>query len=226
MTLLRKGLPDVPLRMRALPLDKRGYPVPYFVTYINGEPDFRIADQQKLALCVKLRKCWVCGNPLGTWETFVVGPMCSISRTTAEPPTHYECALFSVKACPFLILPKSRRNDANLPDGHVAPPGAFLTHNPGITAILSSTERFKLLQTPAGQRDYLFRMPIPERIEWWCSGRVATPAEITNAMRASLRTLRAISLEHDGPDAQAELEQFIEQAGAVNPYVLVARDSL
>jgi hypothetical protein len=38
---LRPELTELPLRMRGLPLDERGYPVPWFVAWIDGKPEFR-----------------------------------------------------------------------------------------------------------------------------------------------------------------------------------------
>lgn len=61
---LRPELPYLPRTMRELPVDKRGYPVPWFVDWINGEPEFRAMDRRKLFRAVKENLCWVCGKPL------------------------------------------------------------------------------------------------------------------------------------------------------------------
>ena len=87
---------DLPLRLRKLPLDPRGYPVPWFVAWVNGEPEFRAADGRKFAQAVQHKLCWVCGEPLGKWLAFPIGPMCAITRTTAEPPTNVGSMLYTV----------------------------------------------------------------------------------------------------------------------------------
>jgi len=38
MTALRESLPSLPLAMRGLPRDHRGYPVPWFVAWVDGKP--------------------------------------------------------------------------------------------------------------------------------------------------------------------------------------------
>jgi len=99
---IREDLPPLPSRMQTLKLDHRGYPVPWFVAWIDGKPDFRVMDGKKMNQAVRFKKCWVCGSPLGRRFTFCIGPMCAINRTIGEPPSHHECVDFSARACPFL----------------------------------------------------------------------------------------------------------------------------
>ena len=42
MTALCKDLPPLPRRFLGLPIDDRGYPVPWFVHWVDGKPDFRL----------------------------------------------------------------------------------------------------------------------------------------------------------------------------------------
>lgn len=37
MGIMRPELPELPRQMRDLKMDKRGYPVPWFVDWVNGE---------------------------------------------------------------------------------------------------------------------------------------------------------------------------------------------
>jgi len=48
-------------------------------------------------VCVRHKRCWLCGQPLGKFMCFVVGPMCAINKTSAEPPSHRDCALYAVQ---------------------------------------------------------------------------------------------------------------------------------
>jgi len=91
----RKDLPEIPPRMRLLPIESRGYPVPWFVEWVDGKPDFRVMDRRKWGLAVRFGNCWLCGDPVGVRRTFVIGPMCGITRTTSEPANHHECASFA-----------------------------------------------------------------------------------------------------------------------------------
>jgi hypothetical protein len=115
MTELRKGLPPLPPRMRALPISDKGYPVPAFVEWIDGKPDFRVMRADFRLKCVRNNLCWQCGERLSNRLAFVIGPMCAVNRVSSEPPSHRDCALFAASACPFLTLPHAQRREANLP---------------------------------------------------------------------------------------------------------------
>ena len=110
MTPVDPGI-EMPSRIARLPTD-RGFPVPWFVAWIDGKPDFRVIAPGRVAEAVNKGKCWVCGGTLFGTRAYVVGPMCAVNRTSAEPPSHRDCARYSAKACPFLSRPTMRRRDA------------------------------------------------------------------------------------------------------------------
>lgn len=206
-TELRRGLPPVPKRMRGRPLDHRGYPVPWFVAFINGAWDFRVVDTPKLNIAVEQRLCWLCGSRLGRWQTFVTGVMCAINRNTAEPPCHYDCAQFAAMACPFLVLPKSQRNEADLPAGVTEPPGVFITGNPGACCLYSSQFPYRIYY-PDDTARFLITMPVAERLEFYCHGRPATHDERADAVAIALARLRATAMA-EGPRATAMLDDYV-----------------
>src|ERR1041385_2432550 len=98
----RTDLPELPARLRKLPVE-RGYPVPWFVAFVDGHYDFRVIGPGKIARAVQENRCWICGDTLGSYLCFPIGPMCAINRVTSEPPSHRECAEWSARACPFLL---------------------------------------------------------------------------------------------------------------------------
>lgn len=160
VTGLRPGLPILPQRMANLPIDSRGFPVPWFVEWIDGKPDFRVMSGEKFIRAIKFNLCWCCGQPMGAYKVFVAGPMCGINRTSAEPPSHRECAEFAAKACPFLTIPKMTRNDRNLP-AHEKPAGEMIARNPGVT-MLWTTKAYKPFEADGG---ILIEMGLPESVE-------------------------------------------------------------
>src|SRR4051794_7295681 len=110
-------------------------------------------DAEKLALAHNQKRCWVCGEPLGAFKTFVIGPMCAINRTSAEPPSHRECAEFSARTCPFLTKPRMRRNEKALPEERTCL-GFMIERNPGVT-LLWITKKYTPFKAPG---DVLFEI--------------------------------------------------------------------
>lgn len=188
---LRAGLPPLPERMAQLPLDARGYPIPWFVANVDGKRDFRVADGDKLRRAVRFRLCFQCGEKLGRLMTFVIGPMCAINRVIAEPPNHKECATFAATACPFLSLPKAQRREANLPTENISEPGGvMLKRNPGAVC-LWTTLRFTIF-FDAGDK-ILFKLGDPEEVLWYAEGRSATRAEVMESIDSGLPLLENVA---------------------------------
>lgn len=212
MTRYRQGLPPVPERMRHLRVDSRGYPIPWFVAWVNGEPEFRAASTQKFERSVRFGNCWVCGEPTGKARTFVIGPMCAVNCVTSEPPCHIECARFSATACPFLTLPKAKRNEANLPAEKIAPAGEMIPRNPGV-ACLWTTGRWKLVRVHNGM---LYNLGEPSRVEWFAHARPATRDEVWESISSGLPLLQEAAVRQ-GPSACTVLERQIESVMPLLP---------
>lgn len=220
---------DVPLppRMRKLRRDHRGFVIPHFVAWLkdgieveppDGKPDFRVLSPVRMARCVKQRRCWCCGEPMGRWLVFAIGPMCAVSRTTMEPAAHYECALYSVKVCPFLSRPNMVRNEKDMPEGHWAP-GMTIARNPGVTAlwVTRSFNRFRVDGEGGGHAGVLIRVGEPERVEWWTRGRLATRAEVMASIESGLPQLRDVA-DKQGPASRRELEDvYMPRLSALLP---------
>jgi hypothetical protein len=200
MTALRKELPRLPERMRGRPVDARGFPVPWFVATIDGEPDFRVIRPNGLVIAVKQNRCWICGVALGQHKAFCIGPMCAINRITSEPPSHRECAEFAVRACPFMLRPRMKRNTVDLPENYREPAGIHVSRNPGVMCMWI-TKSFKPFRVDNG---YLLEIGEPESVTWWTEGRYAKRAEVQASIDSGFPQLFELA-EKDGPGAMAEL---------------------
>lgn len=211
----RSDLPPRPPRIAALPLDYRGYPIPWFVAWFrkgertpckkgDGAPDFRVAEGLELAVTCKL--CWVCGGELGSFKTFVIGPMCAINRTNAEPPSHHECATYTAMACPFLTQPARPRREKANPLDNPGAPGVMILRNPGVVA-LWTVKKYQLhsVRGVTGARDgILFHFDDPVRpVEWFAEGRTATRPEILASIDSGYPLLLDMATKEGGI---AELE--------------------
>jgi hypothetical protein len=195
---------DIPERIKALPIcPTRKVPVPFFVAWIDGKPEFRVADSAKFAVAVREKRCWVCGEPLGRYFTFVVGPMCGINRTSAEPPCHTECARYSARHCPFLNRPHMTRREGGLENLDTSCPGHMIRRNPG-ASLLWTTREYTLFGD--GRGGVLFHFGEPRSVEWFYEGRPATREEVEESVRTGLPILEDLARGQSG--AMAELARM------------------
>lgn len=199
---MTRQLPAPPPRMARLPLNKAGYPVPWFVAWIDEQPDFRVLGPGKLRHAIRFRCCWLCGDPLGANAAFVIGPMCAINRVSAEPPSHRDCADYAARACPFLTTPGMRRRDTALPEDAREPDGIMIRRNPGVALVwISRTWRLR--------RDLqLWTVGDPIETRWYAEGRPATRDEVLASIDSGLPLLRAECEKDPRPAAAlAELDR-------------------
>ena len=209
----------IPSRMQELPIDpdRRQFRVPYFVAWIDGKADYRVADPKKLVKAVRENLCWLCGQRLESTKTFVIGPMCAVNRTSAEPPCHRDCAEYAVKVCPFLAHPKMVRNTKDLPEIG-AMPGHGLLRNPGISLVWE-TNRSQPFRAYAGGEGLLFRIGDPIDVSFWCEARPATRDEILSSLDTGLMSLLEAAMADPLPGAIDELNRRYEAVLALLPAV-------
>jgi hypothetical protein len=231
MTARRKELPPLPDHMKRLPVDDRGYVCPWFITWLDrdGEPtridservtpEFRIMDEQRLVEAVKYNLCWVCGQKLGAYKAFTIGPMCMVNRINAEPPSHLDCAIFSATGCPFLTKPHARRRDNKLPE-EVETTGAMLRRQPGVACVWVCKD-FGITRAPRFDKDnelagvgVLFQLGDPISLHWYREGREATRQEILDSIESGRPALEGLA---EGPMAEKALEKQIERAMELLP---------
>jgi hypothetical protein len=194
-------------RIRRLPVDKRGFPVPWFVEWIDGEPDFRVVGPEKVVSAFRTPRCWICGDRLGVHRIYAIGPMCVVNRVTSEPASHRDCAEFAARACPFLTKPRMRRNEKELPVER-ATVGMPIPRNPGCVC-LYETLRVKPFKAGEG---YLFRLGDPSRVDWWAEGRRATRAEVLASIDSGYPILLDTATQYDGPEGVVELARMRDLA--------------
>jgi hypothetical protein len=205
----------MPERIKNLPHDpERGYPIPFFVAWVGDKPDFRIADDGKRMRCVKERLCWICGERLGKWLGFVIGPMCAVNRVSAEPAMHRECAEYSVAVCPFLLNPNQKRNPKKMATDEIADmPGIGIMRNPGVM-LLWVTTGFSIV--PDNMGGWLIALGPPKALKWYAEGRVATRAEVMDSFESGLEILREMA-RAQGAAAERALETQIVNAVKLLP---------
>ncbi|MFJ1606955.1 hypothetical protein ACIOHS_26830 [Streptomyces sp. NPDC088253] len=165
----------VPPRLARMPRDRHRRIVPWFVGYVDGQPDHRVVRPGGITEAVRFNLCFLCGQRLGAYKAFVLGPMCTINLVSAEPPSHKDCAEYAARACPFLTHPHMQRRE-NLPDDTVAPDGEMNPRNPGVCAVWTTRT---WARKPGLQ---LFTVGEPTSVTWWREGRLATYSEALDAL--------------------------------------------
>jgi hypothetical protein len=219
---MQRAFIDMPTRIGHLPRDHRGFPVPKFVQWFDaagtpcnpgtGTPDFRVVDSRWVIDCVNHSRCWLCGGQLGKHKAFVIGPMCAVNRINSEPPSHYQCARFAARNCPFMIRPRMRRNDKGLDDYKTLKdaPGIPLDRNPGACAVWTC-ETYRPFKANGG---ILFDLGEPSAVEFWSEARPASYAEVLASVESGLPALYGtIALEpaSERPAAKLALEASVER---------------
>jgi hypothetical protein len=219
---LRHDVQPPPRFMQHLPIDKRGYPVPAFVEWINGEPEFRAMNPRFLVKAINQRLCWTCGQPLFSEEVFVIGPMCAVNRISSEPPSHRECAVYAATNCPFLSKPQMVRRKDGLPaDFGKNAAGVMIERNPGVT-LLYYTRRHRVTPSPhvpdkGVHAGILFELGRPFKTEWYAHGRPATRAEVLESIESGAALLRDAAEKHDGPEGIELLKKQLAEAMRLVP---------
>lgn len=203
MSEYRPELPPLPERMKDLKLDDRGYPVPWFVPWLDGKPEFRAITAGRMVEAYNERRCWICGGVRGSYQAFVIGPMCAINRISGEPPSHRECAIYAARACPFLTRPYMHRRENDLPEG-VKFNENHLDRNPGV-AMVWITKTFRVIPL-----ERLFEMGDPLEILYFCEGRQATRDEVIKSIDDGITTLQEIA-RGEGSAAVRELDRRYDE---------------
>jgi hypothetical protein len=163
----------IPMLMQGLRKDERGFPIAFITLQSEDKVDFRATDQSKWLICVKERKCAICGSALTGWIYFVGGPKSIASRMFHDLGMHRECAIYGLKTCPYLAMP--RYSVAEVDDIKLKVKTTYTIEVPHMSS--ERPDRFGLL----GTRDFKVRdwasliveaAPSNRAIVWWRNGEI------------------------------------------------------
>lgn len=198
--------------------------MPWFVAWFEdgkpvsrgqGEPDFRVIYPGAVDEALANGSCWICGDriPKGYAYAFVVGPMCAVNRTSAEPPSHIVCADWAARACPFLSNPDQKRRE-DVPEEAVKPAGHAIPRNPGV-ALVWISKSATAYNVPAGipgaQPGVLVNIGSPLKVRWYARGREATRHEVMASIESGLPLLEEMATAQ-GPEAEEMLREMTAEA--------------
>jgi hypothetical protein len=184
---------EVPPKMRMLPKDKRGYPVPWIVQRdLTGRPFFVMNDQEKVGACVRRKLCGICGQKLERDVWLVGGPGAAFHENGVflDPAMHKACAVYALRVCPYIAGRYTGRVEAAFlkhgkwdPRMGVVFDESMIPEQPPFF-VLGRTRRAGFLASEAGT----FRV-VPVRpwleVEFWHHGRRLDEAEARERLAAS-----------------------------------------
>ena len=102
----------IPERMRHLPVDHRGYPVPVIViTGKDGKPAFAVNDIDMQNRMLDEDRCSICGGKLFRGRWLVGGCLSAFAckGMFADAPLHEECVHYALQVCPYLAAPNWKK---------------------------------------------------------------------------------------------------------------------
>lgn len=150
---------EIPKELAHLKIDSRGYPIPYFVSYINGKPEFRFLDGARLDMILERKVCHICGKKLPTdFFYFIAGPFGLLNKISTDAPMHRLCAEFSIFACPHLYRQKAERRDNDPLAQSLVEERA--KHDPGKPDTLFLVKADKIKITWIDRRPYIHFRPV------------------------------------------------------------------
>jgi hypothetical protein len=171
---------DVPIpeRMRSLPVDPRGYPVPVNVARDkNGKPNFAANAETARQRLFKYDQCGICGGKLlrGRWSVGGPGSALHPDGAFLDPPMHHECAQYAVKVCPYLAMPAYGKSVSKIGPMSYGTSKAGIAYNPTVFStrpalfLLVMYVGQKLSYEGAAVRSLRPRRPL-RTIEYWRDG--------------------------------------------------------
>lgn len=102
----------IPDRMRHLPRDARGYPVPVIVMRDkSGKPIFAANAEEDRQRMFREDRCHICGGRLDRGRWFVGGQLsaCAAHGHFMDGGLHGDCARYALKVCPYMAAPQYGR---------------------------------------------------------------------------------------------------------------------
>lgn len=183
--LLKNNVP-IPDRMKHLPKDPRGYPIPSNVLVDNkGKAHFAINDHEVREHHIKNELCPICAGKLLRGRWLVGGPASAFHEMGGylDPPMHDECCHYALKVCPYLAAPSyGKRVDAKTLNPKDSPVGALFVDSTQIdirpdvfVAIMHvgetySYDQFGYVHAIKPKRPF-------RKIEYWQNGTLMSDAD-------------------------------------------------
>lgn len=153
----------IPEYLKHLKVNSKGYPIPFFVAYVDGKPDFRLLDARKQGYCIDQKLCAICGKKLfKNSYYFISGPEGYKNKIATDPAMHRNCAEYSLNMCPHLHIEKTTRRESGLEKLHEQQGEIMLDKPPML--LLIKADSFKRHNEPGFPTTLIKFKPISHEI--------------------------------------------------------------
>jgi hypothetical protein len=170
---------EVPPKMRLLPRDRRGYPIPFIVQRdLTGRAFFVINDSEVVSKAARQKLCGVCGQKLERDIWLVGGPGGAFHEAGAfiDGPMHKACATYALRVCPYIAGRYSKRVDEALAKHGKWPARMKMIADESMIPeqppffVLARTRRVSFERKPGGTHRFHAERPWTE-VEFWHAGQ-------------------------------------------------------
>lgn len=188
----------VPDKMKHLPKDKRGYPIPVTFLMDGDVPHFAINDEFQRQKVIQEDRCALCGKDLYRAKYFVGGPLSALHQDGRyiDPPMHRECATYALKVCPYLAAPSysGLEDEAKIPKdpkGRLFIDPTMIKERPALFVMIA-VPKFRAITGPLatgvmGVRYLEPVMPLMS-IEYWLHGEQVPEKQALEMMEPAFAT--------------------------------------
>lgn len=126
------------------------YPVPFVQQWVDGKPDFRVIDPEKVEECVRKTLCAICGIKLGEFSWFIGGDKCRYGHQFTDWAMHEQCAEFASATCPFVSGDRSGYSERALPENAVTVPHVSAVRPVMMYRFKTRTKQIRVTETVEG----------------------------------------------------------------------------
>ena len=188
---------EVPLpeRMKDLPFDSRGFPIPYVIYWDkSGVPQFKINDEKKSQKCLLDRLCAICGQKLGDDMWLTGGAQSAFHERGAyfDTPMHHECGVYALKVCPYLasrnyntLMPEEKFKNVDADPGMLFIDPTMDPTRPEVFIFIKFSD-FTVRRIPKSPKRYVVPKRPYEAVEFWDKGQrieVRMPKELQHLVK-------------------------------------------
>lgn len=184
---------EMPDRIKALPKDQRGYPIPFVVLRDDDDmPNFQLDSARRISQCMVNVACGVCGQPLENEIWFLGNYLRALSPSGfyIDSPLHKQCGTYALKVCPFLAAPSYNKMLSSEKLNKEKYEGTQFRLSTQVTRFSSL---FAFVKTAGYRIDTSGSFPwhvYPDRpfleMEYWQHGKQLTGAEADKLLRTSI----------------------------------------